>query len=254
MVVCPLRCSQHLILTAGPSQAGCRRHDPERRIGRKRRHPDAHASPESRQVARCATTRCASLQGTRGHGSIRDLTRRSGLFPAPDHSARPGRERLEEGTPSDAVDRERIYRDPKAPQDELHAHTTSRLPKFCASGWTGSALCAASRYLRPARVTHPSSLLRNRRHGRHLEVRPRIPYPGAFGRPTTIPGVPPVPTPTKWSRVPLPRPIHVLEPEPFGAVALAQRESAREDWPSPAVFFFDLYARFCAVRRQRAEQ
>ena len=137
MVVCPLRRSQYLILTAGPSQAGCRRHDPERRIGRKRRHPDAHASPESRQVARCATTLCASLQDTRGHGSIRDLTRRSGLFPAPDHSAHPGRERLEEGTPSDAVDRERNYRDPKAPQDELHAHTTSRLPKFCASGRAG---------------------------------------------------------------------------------------------------------------------
>jgi hypothetical protein len=34
-------------------------------------HPDAHASPESRQVARCATTRCASLQDTRGHSSIR---------------------------------------------------------------------------------------------------------------------------------------------------------------------------------------
>jgi hypothetical protein len=100
-------------------------------------HPDAHASPESRQVARCATTRCASLQDTRGRGSIRDLTRRSGLVPAPDHSARPGRERLEEGTPSDAVDRERNYRDPKAPQDELHTHTTSRLPKFCASGRAG---------------------------------------------------------------------------------------------------------------------
>jgi hypothetical protein len=70
----PLRRSHHLILTAGSSQAGCRQHDPEGRIGRepgnKRRQPDAHASPESRQVARCATTLCANYS----HGLGRDYS------------------------------------------------------------------------------------------------------------------------------------------------------------------------------------